>query len=468
MITAHFGIAYAHYVQMYKDRDSRPDARQVLEWFCRNNSSLIGSCCQGGSEDASIKKSEQTIVDLEQEASPLQEPLPVPLTPFAGDGREPISNDPLDIMTPTPQVHTLVDIERVVAGETESSTSLSLGHTSTTTGRSTSLAQSSIGSQHPVQWSSGVAHYLELPPVDSQHTCNCVPRTKERLILCLPNVHLFVKAKQPTMEINENCDLHKDMLYVYEFHSGSDSEKSKIWHRTRRLVVSYKREPNGRQLCISFWLPLTDIHYVVEDASLRLSWSDCNTWFKHSTVNNKPSWDCIFDSTITNNEIVLRFAEARMAKVVERNLCTIYSDSDGVKELHMAEVVGQQRLLVVDVRGCDQKPIHYRLACLATYEPSQESIFKAFIHWRNLDLDIKIESDVMVIRFDQVSSPYYKSNINNELWKDESRTALFKESELVFSEYSMKFPYSSENLTFLPEGTCLSFTQDLKTVKLIE
>ena len=468
MITARSNIAYDHYVQMYKDRNSRPDAQQVLQWFCRNNSSLIGLCCRGGSEDASVKKSERNIVDIEQEATPLQESLPVPFTPFAGDGREPIPNDPFDIMPPTPQMHLLLDIKRVVAGETESSTSLSLGPTSTTTGRASSLAESSIASQHAVQWSSGVAHYLELPPVDSQHTCNCVPRTKERLILCSPNVHLFVKAKQPTMEMNENCDLHKDMLYVYESTSGSESEKSKIWHKTRRIVVSYKREPNGRQVCISCWLPLTDVHFVVEDTSLRLSWSDCNTWFQHSTVNNKPSWDCIYDSTITNNEIVLRFAESRMARVVERDLCTIYSESDYIKEWRMAGDVGQQRLLVVDVRGCDQEPIHYRLACLATYEPSQESIFRAFVHWRNLDLDIKIESDIMVIRFDQVSSPYYKSNINNELWKDESRTALFKESELVFSEYSMNFPCSSENSTFLPVGTCLSFTQDLKTVNLIE
>lgn len=442
---------------MYKDRNSRLDAQQVLQWFCRNNSSLIGPCCQGESGDASIKKPEQTIVDVEQEATPPQQPPPVPLTLIADDSREPTLNDPLRTISPTPQVHALVNVDGVVAGDTESSTSLSLGRTSTTIGRSTILAESSIGSQHLVQWSSGVVHYLQLPPVDSLHTCNCVPRTKERLILCLPDVHLIVKAKQPTMDMNGNCDLQKDMLYVYESHSGPNSEESKIWHKTRRLVISYKHESHSQRICSSFWLPLTDVNFVVQNMSLTLGWSDCNQWNLGRTVNNKPSWDCIYDSENTNNEIVLLFAEAGMAKVIERDLCTIFGKLDGVKEWRMVEIIGQQRLLIVDIRDRDQEPIRYRLACLATSKPSYESIFKAFIHWPNLDLDIKIESDDMVIRFDKVSTPHYESDINNELREDESKIARYKQSGLVFSEYEMTFPYSFENSTFLPEGTHFSF-----------
>jgi hypothetical protein len=172
-------------------------------------------------------------------------------------------------------------------------------------------------------------------------------------------------------------------------------------------------------------------------------------------VNNKQSWDCIFDSENPNNEIMLRFAEAGIAKVVETDLCTIYSKLDGVKEWHMVDIVGQQRLLVADI--CDNEAISYRLACLATYELPFRSTFRAFIHWPNLDLDIRIKSDVMVIRLDQVSTPHYFSDINNEPEKDESKIAWYTGSALVLSEYSMTFPYSFENSTFLPEGTCFSF-----------
>ncbi|CAN9080896.1 unnamed protein product [Alternaria alternata] len=536
---------------MYKDKNSRPNAEQVLQWFCESNSSLIGPCCKIKSEAASIKRSEETFVHVEPEATPPRQLSPVPLTTIADDDRTPIPDGSVTTTLPVPQASAhakqqekadkkaaeeekaqeeadkkakeeadkaakeeekkakeeekkaakeqkkaeedakkkeVADAKAAeeekkkqeeankkatkdekkqqeedkvndepVAGDTEPSTSLSLGRTSTTIVSSTILVESSMGSQHPVQWSSGVVHYLELPPVDSRHTCNCVPRTKERLILCVPNVHLFVKAKQPTMETNEKCVLRKDMLYVYESYSGLASEKSKIWHKTRRLVISYKHEHHSQRICSSFWLPLTDVNFVVQNMSLTLGWSDCNQWNLGRTVNNKPSWDCIYDSENTNNEIVLLFAEAGMAKIIERNLCTIFSKLDGVKEWRMVEIVGQQRLLIADIRDRDQEPIRHRLACLATSKPSYESTFKAFIHWPNLDLDIKIESDDMVIRFDKVSTPHYKSTINNELREDESKVARYKQSGLVFSEYEMTFPYSFENSTFLPEGTHFSF-----------
>jgi hypothetical protein len=354
-----------------------------------------------------------------------------------------------------------------VVEDTESSPSLSLGRRSTTTGRPTSSAESSIGSQGLVKWSSGPVHYLELSPIHSQHRCNCVARTnrnrgKERLILCLPIVGLLIKAKQPTMETSEKCGLDKDMLYLYESHS----EKSKIWFRTRRLVVSYKHESHSQWTCSSFWLPLTDINFVVEDMSLALGWSDCNQWNPGPTVNNKQSWDCIYDSEKPNNEIVLVFAEAGIAKVVETDLCTIYSELDRVKEWRMVDIVGQQRLLVADLT--DNETINYRLACLATYELPFKSNFRAFILWSNLDLDIQIKSDVMFIRFDQVSTPHYYSQIKNEPWKDESKIGQCTESALVLGGYSITFPCSFDNSTFLPEGTCLLFKQDHNTVKLIK
>jgi hypothetical protein len=532
---------------MYKNKDSRPNAEQVLQWFCESNSSLIGPCCRNGSEAASIKRSEETVVHVEPEATPPRQLPPVPLTPIAGDDRTPILDEFVTTTLPIPQAPAQAKQQKEsdkkaaeekkkaqeeadkkakeeaneavkeeekkakkeeknaaeekkkaeedakkkeeanakaaeeekkkqeeadkkatkdekkqpeenkvndepVAGYTESSTSLSLGRTSTTIGRSTILAESSIGSQHPVQWSSGVVHYLELPPVDPRHTCNCVPRTKERLILCVPNVHLPIEAKRPTMEMTENCGLHQDMLSVYESHSGPDSQKSKIWHKTRRLVVSYKHESHSQRICSSFWLPLTDVKFVVESMSLTMSWSDCNQWNLGPTVNNKQSWDCIYDSEKPNNEIVLLFAEAGIAKVVETDLCTIYSELDGVKKWRMVDIVGQQRLQVVE-----NQTIGYRLACLDTYESPFENTFRAFIHWSSLDLDIQIGSDVTVIRFNQVSTPHYYSDINNEPWKDESKIARYSGSALVLSGYSMTFPCGFDNSTFLPEGTCFSF-----------
>ncbi|CAI9629178.1 hypothetical protein GT037_001505 [Alternaria burnsii] len=462
---------------MYKDKNSRPNAEQVLQWFCESNSSLIGPCCKVESEAASIKRSEEEKVQEEADKNAKEEEKNAKEEGKGAVKEQKKAKEDAKKREEEAEVRVAKKEEKkqeevdkkatedekqqqekdkfnngFVAGETESLTSLPLGRTSTTIGCSTILAESSIGSQHPVQWSSGAVHYPELPPVDSRHTCNCGPRTKERLILCVLNVHLFIKAKQPTMEMNENCDLHKDMLYVYESYSGPNSEKWKIWHKTRRLVISYKPEPHSQRICSSFWLPLTDVNFVVQNMSLTLGWSDCNQWNLGRTVNNKPSWDCIYDSENTNNEIVLLFTKAGMAKVVERNLCTIFSKLDGVKEWRMIEIMGQQRLLVVDVRDRNQEPIRYRLACLATYELPSRSTFRAFIHWSNLDLDIQIKSGVMVIRFDQVSTPHYYSDINNEPWKDETKIARYTGSALVLSEYSMTFPCSFGNSTFLPEG----------------
>lgn len=497
MVSGHFcqDIAHAYYVQMKEDRNARPAAKQVLQWFRKYSFSLerpfIGPCCQGGPDTfaealaqvrciASPKFStglDENVIHTELDATPRRSSLPAPSVCDANNDHAVI---PSDRESTTPSISHSVTrrgIGHVVVENPGSSPSLSLGRRSTTTGRRTSFGESSTRSQQLVKWSSGSVLSPKPSPVSSFLTCNCVPRTnsyrvRERLVLRVSNVALSIKAKQPTIETNENCGLHQNVLHVYESHWRPSIERHMIWRKTRRLVVSHRHDYSSRQVCSSFWLPLTDVSFVLNDNSLALHWSDCNQWNIRPIGNNKQSCDCIYDSDNPNNEIVLFFAGAEMAVAFLEDLCTVYNDSDGVKEWRNVEIAGQQKLLTVDVR--DQDTISYRLACLATHRLSSTSTFEVFIHWPNLDLDICIVPEqeeaqrAMIIRFDQVSSPHYTSNIGNEPWVDESKIARYKASSLVFSAYSMTFPFGLNSSSSLPEGRHSLHKRDFETAQLIE
>jgi hypothetical protein len=356
--------------------------------------------------------------------------------------------------------------EHLIIEDPASISNLSRG--STTSGRPTSFGELSSRSQHLVKWSSGSVTSPKPTPVSSRLACNCVPREnafriQERLVLRISNISLSIKAKVPTIETSDHCGLGQNMLHLYESYSRPNLEKHRIWLKTRRLVVSHRIESSGKQVCSSFWIPLTDIYFISEDSSLTLRWPDCNKWDVRLIGNNKQSCDCIYDSDNPNNEITLLFTNPEEAIASRESFRAIYNDADGVTQWQSVEIIGQQTLDTAVVQNRDADT--YRLACLLTQSSLSTSRFQVFIHWPHIDLDIRIISEyegaqsAMAVRFDQISTPHYVSDIVNEPWIDESRTARYKASELVFGAYSMRFPFGASSSSSLPEGKYLHMSR---------
>lgn len=332
------------------------------------------------------------------------------------------------------------------------------------TDRRTSFGASSTLSHQRVRCSSGAVTSLQPTAVSSSITCSCAPRQnshrlRERLVLRSTDVELSIMANQPTIEVAD-CSLRQNMLHVYESYLRQSNGRYRVWLKTRRLVVSQRSNTTDTPQCYSFWLPLTDISSAMEENRLTLRWSDCNQWRTSPLRNNKQSCDCIYDPENLNNEITLCFSDTEAAVVFLNNLCAVYSDCDGVKEWRNVEVVDQQRMLAVAV--WDETDIIYRIACVATDKSALYNTFQVFIHWPDLDLDIRIEPSQankqrsMVIRFDQVSTPNYTSNVVNEPWVDESKIARCVASDLVLGAYSMEFPFEPSSPSRIADGKQVS------------
>jgi hypothetical protein len=464
---------------MCEDQSARPKASQILQLFRSQQLGperpYIGSCCQstpntletGATQDHSatnssyIVNSENDVINVNLEASPHQPSFPASLLPSAHNASDTMLPKNKTTLPSILKIDTHHDIGNVMVEDPASSSSLSLGRGSTTSGRRTSFGESSTRSRHLAKWSSGSVLSSRLSPTNSSLKCNCVPRTKafrvlERLVLRMSNIALSIKAMQPTIETNASCGLHQNTLHLYESYSRPNIEKHRIWLKTRRLVVSHSTESSNEQLCRSFWIPLTDISFALEDNRLTLRWSDCNKWDVLPIGNNRQRCDCIYDSDNPNNEITLLFANAEEAVAFRDTLCVVYNEADGVREWRSVEIADQQTLLTVNVQN--QDTIAYRLVCLTTHISSSTSIFQVFIHWPHLDLDIRILPEhegaerAMAIRFDHVSTPHYLSDVVNEPWIVESKIARYKASELVFGAYLMKFPFGSSSSSTLPEG----------------
>jgi hypothetical protein len=462
---------------MSENQNERPKASEVLQRFQTQEFGLsrryIGSCCQSAPDalrssatlasfaagPGSSLRSHDDVVHTRMDLTCRRPSLPASLISSTNNVPAVI---PDEHRTPLPSVRQEVThhgSEHLIIEDPASSSNLSCR--STTSGRPTSFGELSSRSQHLVKWSSGSVTSPMPTPVNSRLPCNCVPRenafrVQERLVLRISDISLSIKAKVPTIETNEHCGLRRNMLHLYESYSRPNSEKYRIWLKTRRMVVSHRIESSGEQLCSSFWLPLTDLTFVLEDSSLTLHWSDCNKWNVRCIGNNRQSCDCIYDSDDPNNEITVLFTNANEAIAFRDNLCAVYNDANGVTEWRSVEVTGQQTLNTAVVQSQDTDP--YRLACLLTHSSLSTSKFRLFIHWPDVDLDIRILSEyegaqsAMAVRFDQMSTPHYVSDIFNEPWIDKSRTARYKTSELVFGAYSMIFPFGTSSSSSLPEG----------------
>ncbi|KAH6629571.1 kinase-like domain-containing protein [Boeremia exigua] len=327
--------------------------------------------------------------------------------------------------------------------------------------RRLSYGASSIQSPQLVRWSSG----LVLPPkpqsVNNTITCNCAarqksPRLREHLVLSVTGVEVSNQINQPTIEFNPSCDLRQNTLHVYESYSRQSTDAYRIWLKTRRLVVSQMSGSASKQCCSSFWLPLTDISSAIERNHLTLRWSDCNQWKAQPPRNNKQSYDCIYDPDNLNNEITISFVDNEAALAFLHNLSVVYNDVNGVQQWRSVEIIDQQRLLAVEVR--EQNTLAYRIACVATYDTLSHSHLQLFIHWPDIDLDIRIEFNPMsaqrsmIVRFAQVSTPNYISSVTSEPWIDESKVAEWAASNLVLSTYCLVFPFDPSSPLRLPQG----------------
>jgi hypothetical protein len=86
------------------------------------------------------------------------------------------------------------------------------------------------------------------------------------------------------------------------------------------------------------------------------------------------------------------------------------------------------------------------------------------LHWPLVDLDIHIRPEdqgdgrVMIVRFGHVSMPNYISDLNDQPFKDMSKTARCVESNLVTGSYSMGFPIDVRKQHAVPEGKPSQFS----------
>lgn len=461
---------------MLTDRISRPEAKKVLSVFQTRSAGsrcpLIGQCCQKipsiaikmptqglqniGSPQGRVRPPDSALrISVEDDIQNLSPQRPPALSNNRATDEQEYEPQPIE------WTHARHSPDLTVLNGSETSPSSSFERRSTVTDRRISLDDSSTRSPQLVKCSSGSVLALTPTPVESISTCNCLPRElsahdKERLLIRIDNVALSINVGQPTVETDLHCGLQQDTLLVYESYSRPGSGYHKIWLKTRRLVVSYRNDAASRQECSSFWLPLTDLTSDLRDSALTLRWSDCNHWSVQPLRNNKQSCDCVYNPDNPNNDITLAFVDPAVAITFLDSICAVYNRAEGVKEWRNIDIEGQQRLLVVDI--LEREVISYRLACLALCSTRTRSIFQVFIHWPTLDLDIQIQgirnstARTMTVRFDSVSTPNYASNVVNEPWIDNSKIGRFSKSNLVFSSYSMKFPYGMHTSASLPAG----------------
>jgi hypothetical protein len=330
----------------------------------------------------------------------------------------------------------------------------------------TSLGKYSSRLQQLISCSYGSLPVLQPLPVQSSNACYCMPKqfncqTSERLLLSSSLTDVCIRTQEYLREPDSRCGLGSTLVHLYESYPKRGGGQYRIWLKTRRLVVSHKSSSATHQQCSTFWLPLTDLRFTLKNRDLMFQWSDCNHWTSRPMRNNKQSFDCVYNPEDANNEIILSFADDGAARSFLETICVVYDDAHGATEWHRVKVIGYQSLLVVDTTSQDVK---YRVACLTTHRLPSTMIFQVFLHWPLVDLDIHIRPEdqgdgrVMVVKFGHVSTPNYISDLNDQPFKDMSKTARCVESNLVTGSYSMSFPINLRKRDSLPEGEPSQFS----------
>lgn len=184
-------------------------------------------------------------------------------------------------------------------------------------------------------------------------------------------------SSNPTVETCAKCEMPENRIQVYETlphdPGHTHSTMPMIWWVTRRLVVSYLTGTPEFRHCSSFWLPLSDLQFVVSEdgTEITLHWSDCNQMIQRRSPNYGQHYDWCYDPKSPNNHLTLQFnTEAETQKLIEI-LRLPYEDGQTVSHGQSVKISDSSQLNVFDVGRTGVR--NYRVATLTNYSPMSVS-----------------------------------------------------------------------------------------------
>ncbi|KAF2014557.1 hypothetical protein BU24DRAFT_451566 [Aaosphaeria arxii CBS 175.79] len=297
------------------------------------------------------------------------------------------------------------------------------------------------------------------PPAMYSVKCGCAAQMNEKHIFNSPLVSSSIQEDLPTIQTSPVCELRENRVQVYETlpedPTAANISLPQIWWLTRRLVISYLSGSPEIRRCSSFWIPLADIRFSCDGSDVTLQWSDCNQMTERRTANYGILYDWSYKPKSPNNSIILRFQDAQQAYAFIDTVRLPYEDGVKIRTRRKVDISEMQELHTFDLgrQGIQE----YRAAVLTTVQDSFADS-KLFIQWPEVDLDIRVHDDhdqyvhayQMVVRFNNVATPTYHSDIRGEPAVDYSRTASFSAARQLKTSFAATFPLGTRHSLPVP------------------
>lgn len=343
------------------------------------------------------------------------------------------------------------------------SPNLSADDTSTINGDGESARDSGVQLQRSVTWSSRRCSSTRPQPVNLSAACECSPRRSsqdgvESHVINLPMVSFSNDDdRSSTMEIQHRCGNTANAVQIYQSCLHSSNDMRWVWLQTRRMVLSYVSESSGRRSCTSFWLPLTDLHFGLNDAMVVLRWSDCNQWKKMPNRNLKDNYDRVYAPEQPNNAVRITFDSPKAAEqfVDAIRLPPVYGGSSTIWQ-HLS-IAGAQDLYITDVSR--QGILEHRVAVLVDRRGSLHTL-RILIHWPDFDVDIETHtqsSRIAAVKFRQVCTPEYVSDVTEQQTKSIARIGRCINAKLSYCTYEIVIPVEAPSTSLVSSDSRYRF-----------
>lgn len=299
------------------------------------------------------------------------------------------------------------------------------------------------------------------PPAIFEAKCACASRPGEKHIF---NAHFASRIPDEpdapfkfddnivTIETCSNCEVGENKVQIYETLPQDPNTKASVapmmWWVTRRLVVSYLSGTPEKRRCSSFWLPLADIQFKLEEDTVTLRWSDCNQMTERRSGNYGQHYDWVYDPNCPNNIITLRFNHSSDARQFIDVARLPYEDGTTISHGRRIDVSECSEVHTFDIGRPGIR--NYRVATLTTVT-ADIGTSKLFVLWPEVDLDIRIHdsqtdrySDVpdyqMTIDIKNVATPTYHSDIRDEPAADHEKVATLSKALQLKTNLVVTFP----------------------------
>lgn len=294
-----------------------------------------------------------------------------------------------------------------------------------------------------------------MPPASYDVRCGCSAQPQERHIL---NTRYDSSQKDqsfdpevPTIMTCSKCEIGEDRIQIYETlqpvsEQDDDNMTPRLWHVTRRLVISYVSGQPKMRHCSAFWLPLADMRFRIEHNTVTLEWSDCNQMTERMSGNYSTYYDWVYNPERPNNSVTVTFNTFDDAMKFFDVVRLPYEDGETIRSCRQIDVSDYTKLNIYDVgRGS----IEYQAAMLTVLQDSLISS-KLFIQWPEVDLNISIRDSFdarsaatpgyeMVVEMKNVSTPTYLSDLRGEPAADYDKVARFNIARNVKASLAVAF-----------------------------